>query len=77
MTRRELLSRIETIVNAGEGTLTGSEPLEELPEWDSLSVLSVISLYDKEFGVVVKPTTVYECQTVGSVMDLIGDRLTP
>lgn len=76
MTRQTLLRQIEVIVNVDEGTLTGAEALEDLPDWDSLAILSIISLFDKEFGLLVRPETVYECGTIDSVMDLVGDRLT-
>lgn len=75
MTRQQLLRQIEAIINVDEATLTGAEVLEDLPDWDSLAILSIISLFDKDFGVVVRPATVYECRTVDAVMDLVGDRL--
>ena len=75
MSRSELLRRIEAIVNLDEGTLTGAELLEDLPDWDSLAVLSVIALYDKEFGRVLKPTEVFQCKTMDQVLDLVGDGL--
>ena len=76
MSWNELLRRIEAIANMDPGGLNGSEPLEDLPDWDSLAVLSVISLFDKEFGLVLPVEKLHECRNLDDVVDLAGGRLT-
>ncbi len=76
MSRNELLRQIEVIANMDPGALNGPEPLEDLADWDSLAVLSVISLFDKEFGVVVPADRVHECQNVNDIIALAGDKVT-
>lgn len=75
MSRDELLRKIETLANRDPNSLSGPELLEDLDEWDSLAVLSVISLFDKELKVVVPASKVNEARTIDDVINLVGDRL--
>ena len=77
MTRRTLLHKLEALLNHDEGELSGTESLEDLPDWDSLAILSVIALFDKELGFVIKPAVVLKCKTIDEVMDLVANRLAP
>jgi len=76
MSSNELLRRIEEIANMDPDALHGPEPLEDLADWDSLAVLSVISMFDKEFGLVVPADRLHECRTVDDVIALAGGKLT-
>jgi len=76
MTREELLRKVEALANRDPGSLDGSESLGELDEWDSLAVLSVIALFDKELKVVVPASKVNDAKTVDDVLSLVGDKLT-
>lgn len=75
MKREDLLRKIEALANCDPNTLNGSENLEELDAWDSLAVLSIISLFDKEFKVVVPASKVNDAQTVDDVLSLVADQL--
>lgn len=76
MSRDELLRRIEAIANMDPSSVDGSEPLEELADWDSLAVLSVISLFDKEFGVILSPDKIGGCRNIDDIIALAGDGVT-
>ena len=46
--------------------------LKELEEYDSLSVLSIIAMIDKNFGKQIPSSGFVKVTTVSSLMDLIG-----
>jgi len=46
--------------------------LKELEEYDSLSVLSIIAMIDKNFGKQISSADFAKVTTVKSLMDLIG-----
>lgn len=48
--------------------------LKELEEYDSLSVLSIIAMIDKNFGKQIPSSGFAKVTTVKSLMNLIGER---
>ena len=44
MTKSQLLRLLEETLHLGQSTLTGSERLDELPNWDSMSTLLFIAM---------------------------------
>lgn len=46
--------------------------LADLPEWDSLSALATIVLFDTEYGKVIVGPDLDKCETVGDVYALAG-----
>lgn len=48
--------------------------LKDLEEYDSLSVLSIIAMIDKNFGKQIPSTDFTKVTTVSSLMDLIGKK---
>ena len=47
--------------------------LKELEEYDSLSVLSIIAMIDKNFGKQIPSLDFIKITTIKSLMDLIGE----
>jgi acyl carrier protein len=52
--------------------VTPSTKLTDLPEWDSLSALATIVLFDTEYGKVIVGPDLEKCATVGDVYALAG-----
>lgn len=46
--------------------------LADLPEWDSLSALATIVLFDTEYGKVIVGPDIAKCATVGDLYALMG-----
>jgi len=46
--------------------------LEDLPEWDSLSALATIVLFDTEYGKVIVGADLAKCATVSDLYALLG-----
>ena len=70
MRRDEFLLEMDQCLGLAPGTLQGNEKLEELEQWDSLSLISFIALADANSGVTVSPAQVVNCTTVGDLLRL-------
>jgi acyl carrier protein len=75
MTKSAFLVRLESILEADEGTVQGSSVLQDLEGWDSLAVMSTLAMFDKQFGVKVPAETIYKCRTVDELTALAGDQV--
>ncbi len=65
------LRNLEEVLEAREGSLTGSEVLETLPAWDSLTILAFIAMADAKYGVVMTPAKIIEAKTVSDLGQLV------
>lgn len=74
MTKVELLEEIKEALQRDE-EISLEMKLEDIDEWDSLANISMISLYDQLFEVVVTADKLKECQTVNDLVDLVSDKL--
>ena len=54
-----------------EGTLQQDDVLEEYDEWDSVTILGIISLIDEEFGKTVTGKEVRDIKTVSGLLDMM------
>ena len=70
MTHDEFLSQMDDILNLPPGTLRGDEKLEELENWDSISLITFIALADSSSGVSISPAQVVNCSTVADLLRL-------
>jgi acyl carrier protein len=68
--RREFLARIEQIIDADSGSLTGSEALKDLGGWDSLATVQFQAFLDEDFHVAVSPERIAQCKTMQDLMSL-------
>ena len=67
---RELKEALE--IDDEDQEITLETNLKELEEYDSLSVLSIIAMIDKNFGKQIPSTDFAKVTTISSLMDLIG-----
>jgi acyl carrier protein len=70
MTRIEFLSEMDEILGLPAGTLRGDEKLDELQNWDSMSLVTFVALADAGSGVAVSPAQVVNCSTVADLLRL-------
>lgn len=61
---------IDTIDDTWLKNLTPETQYQDLPEWDSLSFLSLLALLDSTYGVEVKAETVRNCKTIADLYAL-------
>ena len=75
MNKKEFLNKIEEIIEVEENSLTGSELLEDLEDWDSLAVMGFIAMIDVNFALTIRAEKINECKTVNDLASLLGDHV--
>lgn len=70
MTRNEFLLEMDNILELPAGTLRGDEKLDELDNWDSMALITLIVLAESNNGVRISPAQVVNCFTVGDLLRL-------
>jgi acyl carrier protein len=61
-------------INLPEDSITPEIKLVELPNWDSLAILTTLSMLDMEYGVTVTGTELQNCNTVEDLFNLVQER---
>ena len=70
MTREEFLIEMDALLELDPGTLQGSEKLEELDQWTSLTIVSFMALADSNNGAKISPRDIGKCITVSDLLQL-------
>ncbi|MDO4988799.1 MAG: acyl carrier protein [Synergistes sp.] len=73
MTNEEKLDLIAETIDAERADITPSAVLAALDEWDSIGMISILSMLDRKFGVVLTPEQIEELTTVQDILDKMGD----
>jgi len=72
MTREEFLLEMDEILGLRAGTLRGDEKLDELQNWDSTSLITLIVLAETANDAQISPDQVVGCSTVADLLRLAG-----
>jgi acyl carrier protein len=75
MNKKEFLNEIEELLELDENSLTGTELLEELGDWDSLAIMGFIAIVDDNFEVTLEADKIVACVTVDHLILLVSDYL--
>lgn len=71
MDKSEFITSIEELFETDEGSLTGTEPIDQIPGWCSLIFVGLIAMIDEEYEVTLSPESVLNGQTVDGLFALI------
>lgn len=74
MKKDELLEEIQEALQRDD-ELSLDMRLEDLDEWDSLAIISLIALYDDLFSVLLKNEHLLKCESVGDLVNLVKDKI--
>lgn len=69
MNDKEKLNRLEELLDLDTDTLSPDIELREMDQWDSMAVISVMAMYDEEFGKIVSASEVKQFKTIKDIMD--------
>ena len=75
MTRTIFLRMFEETIMAAPGSLTGTESLETLKDWDSLAVAVFIAQADDHFSISLSGDDIVRCRTVNDLSGLLGNKI--
>jgi acyl carrier protein len=70
MSDQEFIGAFEEILEVTPGTLTGASKLDELDRWDSVAMITLLSVVEEKCGVQLSPRGVARCQTVQDLFRL-------
>ncbi|HEV8076202.1 MAG TPA: hypothetical protein VGP66_10155, partial [Candidatus Acidoferrum sp.] len=70
MTREQFLLGMDEFLGLPAGTLRGDEKLQELKNWDSTALISLIVLAETSNNVQITPDQVVDCTTVADLLRL-------
>lgn len=74
MNKEEFLVELEEILQRDDAC-KGTDILDEYDEWDSLSKMSVMAFYNKNFGVTITLNDLKSLKTVDDLIKLAGDKI--
>jgi hypothetical protein len=70
MTREQFLLAMDEILGLCPGTVRGDENLEDLQNWDSMALISMIVLAEQSKYAHITPDQVVGCLTVADLLRL-------
>lgn len=73
MKRTEIIEMIEEMLDVEVGSLNEGSVLSEIPEYDSMTKLSLIVMCDDEFGKKLTGERIVEFSTVKDIVDFIEE----
>lgn len=69
MTKDELIEQLEDILMLDEGELEVEKSLEEYEDWDSMSYLSLIALFDSRLNKKLNIETIKGFKTANDIIE--------
>ena len=75
MTRAEFYDEIAEILECDSSEVTGAALLNDLPNWDSLAVLSFLVMVDTRLGATVQGNQLKKCITVDDLVRLLPGKI--
>ena len=73
MTLQEKIQFIEDVMDVDEGTLTTDTILEDVEEWDSLSILVLTMEMKKRYNIIITTDMIKALKTVDDICQYIPD----
>ena len=73
MTKEEKIAMVEEVMDLDAGDLSEDSILEDIEEWDSLSVLTLISEMKKKFDISLSTAQIRSFVTVSDICAVIPD----
>lgn len=70
MNRDDFLLEMDQVLGLPPGTVRGNERLEDLENWDSMSLVTFIALAEANSRCRISPNQVVACTTVADLMRL-------
>ena len=71
----EFLKKIAEILEVDE--VKGTDEWKAYPQWDSLSVLSVIAMMDSNYGINLRAQEFEHIKTIGELWNIVQSRKRP
>ncbi len=73
MTKEEKITMLEEIMDLESGDLTEETVLDDVEEWDSLSILTLITEMKKKYDISLSTQQIRAFETVADICAIIPD----
>lgn len=67
-------SNLRDALNNPDLTIRPEDKLRDLPNWDSLAVLTVLSMLDQEYSVTLSGAEIQNCERVADLYATVQER---
>tara|TARA_B100000614_G_C14438609_1_gene449267 strand:- start:164 stop:391 length:228 start_codon:yes stop_codon:yes gene_type:complete len=74
MEKAEFIAKFKDVLQRDE-EINEEMHLDDIIEYDSMSQLNVVVLIDTEFGILITPEDLDECEKVKDIILLLGDNV--
>jgi len=74
-TRSAFLASLAEMLELDPSQVTETSLLKDLPNWDSMAIVSFIALADSELNTLVRASELVKCQTVADLIKLFPAQL--
>jgi acyl carrier protein len=75
MTKSQFLNEIDAIIEADPGTTAMDDQLASLTRWDSMAIISFISMTDDKLDCTLNIDQLVSCKTVGDLARLCAGKV--
>jgi acyl carrier protein len=72
MDKPAFFTAVADILEADPAGLTGAEPINEVGNWDSLSVISFVAMVDSDLDQIVDAEKLKDAKTLNDLAALVG-----
>jgi acyl carrier protein len=69
MDNKEKIALIEEMLDVEEGSLNAETRLDEIENWDSMAVISLIALVDEHFNKPLSASQIRKFKTIQDILD--------
>jgi acyl carrier protein len=73
MDNNAFYSKLAELMELSDGAISGSSVLADIPEWDSVAVISFIAMADSDYSATVPPERIARCRTVDDLAGLVAE----
>jgi len=74
MKRSEVIPELENVLGLEVGTINEEANIADVPQWDSMAILSFIAFVEDQFNLVLEGDQIAEVKTFKELFDLLGDK---
>lgn len=71
MTIKEKLNLLEELLDIEKDTLNEDMRLDQISQWDSMAIITLIAMFDETFGKVITPREVKGLKIIKDIIDLM------
>jgi len=75
MTKQDFLRELENVLELDVNSINEDQILDDLDNWDSLSVMTFIAMVDEKTGVTLSASKLADAKTVTDLIVLLGDKI--